>query len=218
VKIFKDLKIGLVEKNNNNTLFVALKTLGYDFKSLDEESIQKGDLSQFDTVILGQEVCASFPAAIQSNKHLLEFVQNGGNLIIFAQSPRTEARFPYAPYPLQISFSPISNENAPITILKPEHPLFNFPNKINLADFTGWVQERGLYFPVEYSNEYSQLIGCLSDKGKQIRGGYLVAHYGKGSYIYTGYSWYRQFREFHRGAYKNLSNMLAYPYAKKQSD
>lgn len=214
VKIAKDLKIGLVEKNNN-TLFVALKTLGYDFKSLDERSIQKGDLSQFDTVILGQEVCGSFPAAIQSNNRLLEFVKNGGNLIIFAQYPRREALFPYAPYPLQISFSPISNENAPVAILKPEHPLFNFPNKIILSDFAGWSQERGLYFPVEYSNEYNELIGCLSDRGKQIMGGYLVARYGKGSYIYTGYSWYRQFIEFHPGAYKNLSNMLAYSYAKK---
>ncbi len=187
--------------------------MGYDFESLDEKFLREGDLSQFDTVILGEGSCAFSPAIIQANKRILEFVEKGGNLIVFPQRPWTQSLV--SPYPLQVSFNPVSDENAPVTILKPEHPLFNFPNNISAQDFEGWMQERGIYLPLTHSNEYVELISCLSDKGEQIKGGYLITAYGKGSYIYTGYSWCRQFREFHFGAFKNLSNMLAYPYAKK---
>lgn len=214
VKIIKDLKIGLINKNNN-ALFIALKALSYDFKILDEEFLRQGDLSSFDTIILGEGVYAFFLPVIQANSRLLEFVKNGGNLIVFPQHLVNHPLFPYAPYPFQIYFEPISDENAPVTILTPEHPLFNFPNKISPLDFTGWIQERGLSFPFEYSKDYTELIGCSSDAGKSVKGGYLVVHYGKGSYIYTGYSWSRQFRIFHPGAYKNLANMLAYSLERK---
>jgi hypothetical protein len=116
-----------------------------------------------------------------------------------------------------MSFNPITDENAPITILIPEHPLFNFPNKISAQDFDGWVQDRGNVSPFEYSDKYTELLSCPTPTGQLIKGGYLVAHYGKGSYIYTTYAWYRQFRELHLGAYKNLSNMLAYHFAAKSN-
>ncbi len=212
-KIINPLGIGLIEKNNN-VLFVALKTLGYDFKRLDEEFLKTGDLSQFDTIVVGQGAYTSFPAVAQANKRLLKFVKDGGNLVVFAPAYARKP-FLYAPFPLKVSFNPIADENAPITILTPEHPLVNFPNKISTQDFEGWVQDRGLFFPYEYSRKYTGLISCLSPVSGEVNVGYLAAHYGKGSYIYTTFAWYRQLREFHLGAYKNLANMLAYCFAKK---
>jgi LmbE family N-acetylglucosaminyl deacetylase/beta-glucosidase-like glycosyl hydrolase len=214
VKIAGNVRIGLVEKNNN-VLFVALGALGCDFRVLGQDSIKKSDLSQFDTIILGQEAYASFSAPAEVHKRLLQFVKKGGNLVVFSQFVKGDALFPYAPYPFKLSVNPITDENAIVNILSAGNPLMSFPNKISLQDFTGWVQDRGFAFPAGYPAAYSELISCRTSKGDLIRGGYLVTHYGKGSYIYTAYSWYRQFRAFHLGAYKNLANMLAYPYAKR---
>ncbi len=206
VKIVNGLRIGLVEKNSN-IMFVALTVLGCDFKRLDEKYLIKGDLSQFDTIILGQGVYM-YPAALdQMNNRLLEFVNNGGNLIVFPQYGVNQLA---APYPFKISLEPVTDENSPVEILASEHLLFNFPNKISKRDFTGWLQDRGVLTPLKYSDKYTELISCFSSRGVQVKGGYLTADYGKGNYIYSGYAWYRQLREFNPGAYKNLSNMLAY--------
>lgn len=211
VKIVNNLRIGLVEKNNN-IMFVALTVLGCDFKRLDEKYLVKADLSQFDTIILGQGVYMYPKALDQMNNRLLEFVNNGGNLIVFPQYGVDQLA---APYPFKISLEPVTDENATVEILLPEHLLFNFPNKISKQDFTGWLQDRGVLAPLKYSGKYTELISCFSSRGVQVKGGYLISDYGKGNYIYTGYTWYRQLREFNLGAYKNLSNMLAYTYAKK---
>lgn len=216
VLIANKLRIALFE-GNSNIMFVALKTLGCDFKSLDEDYIVNGDLTLFDTIILGQGVYTFYKAFEEANSRLLEFVKNGGNLIVFQQYSLGQDMFNYAPYPFKISFEPVVNQDIPVNILVPKHQLFNFPNQIYTRDFNGWVQDRGMFFPKEYSNVYTELTKCYSARGNQVSGGYLVADYGKGSYIYTGYTWYRQLREFHVGAYKNLSNMLAYPFAKKFS-
>ncbi len=215
IKIVSNLRIGLIE-GNNNILFIALKTLGCDFKRLNEEFIKSGDLSQFDTIVVGQGAYAVLPVLIQANERILKFVENGGNLVVFTQDNK-QPLFVYAPYPIEICFKPITDGNVPVKILVPNHSLFTFPNKVSTQDFDGWVQERGLLFPCKYSDKYAQLIACPSSTGERVKGGYLVTHYGEGSYIYTTFAWPRQFREFHLGAYKNLSNMLAYGYIKNKN-
>lgn len=214
IKIVNDLKIGLIEENSN-IFFIALKTLGCDVEKIDTEFIAKGDLLKYDTIVLSKGMDNVLCAVKDGDKYLLEFVQKGGNLVIFLQELGREALFGLAPYPLEISFSPISDEDSPVVILLPEHPLFNFPNKISSQDFQGWKQDRGLFFPSQYPDKYTELIGCPDSKSELIKSGYLVTSYGKGSYILTTYSWYRQLREFQLGAYKNLADMLAYTYAKK---
>lgn len=214
IKIVNGLKVALIEENSNIFL-IALKTLGFDVEKIDTEFIAKGDLLKYDAIVLTKGMDDVLPAVKDGDKHLLEFIQKGGNLVIFLQEIGREALFDLAPYPLEISFNPIFDENSPVAILFPEHPLFNFPNKISSQDFEGWKQDRGLFFPFQYSDKYTELIGCLDSKSGLIKSGYLVTSYGKGTYILTTYSWYRQFREFHSGAYKNLANMLAYPHAKK---
>ncbi|MFC1657772.1 glycoside hydrolase family 3 N-terminal domain-containing protein [Candidatus Omnitrophota bacterium] len=212
VKIATPLRIGLVEENNN-LLFIALKTLGCDFESLDADFLNRADLSQFDTIVLGQGVYSSDEALVKANnKHLLKFVKNGGNLIVFAPAYlRKQPEFSYAPYRIKMEFNPVTDEDAKIVILKPGHSLFNFPNKITALDFDGWLQDRGLSFAFEYSSKYTELISCFS-QDIPLKGGYLIARYGRGSYIFTTYSWHRQLRDFHLGAYKNFANMLAFCY------
>ena len=101
-------------------------------------------------------------------------------------------------------------ENAPITILKPEHSILNYPNKITQEDFKDWVQERGLYFPNEWSKEYEAILSC-NDPGEPAReGGLLVARHGKGSFIYTGYSWFRELPAGVPGAYRLFVNLISY--------
>ena len=214
VKITKHLNIGLIE-NKSNILFVALKTLGYNFAQIDSEALKKGDLSKFDAIIVGQGEYNTSPEVAQANRRLLDFVERGGNLIVFAPQYSRQFEFPYAPYPIKITFNPIVDENAPVDLLFPGYPLFNFPNKISSEDFQGWIQDRGLSFPSEYSEKYIALVSCADSKNTLIKGGYLVANYGKGTYIYTSFAWHRQFKAFHCGAYKNLANMLAYSLAQK---
>ncbi|MBU0549725.1 MAG: PIG-L family deacetylase, partial [Candidatus Omnitrophica bacterium] len=209
VNIVSGLRIGLFE-TNDNALLNALMALGCNFQKLDEEFLKKEDLSSFNTIVLGKAEIASDVLALVENR-LLEFVKSGGNLVIFA-IPYIRKPIFCSPYTLRMSFNPIVDENSPMEIIAPEHSLFNSPNKVTSDDFTGWIQERGLTFPYKYSDKYTELLSCSSVQSGQIRGGYLVAEYGRGNYIFTVYSWHRQLREFHIGAYKNLANMLACTY------
>jgi LmbE family N-acetylglucosaminyl deacetylase len=212
IKLVSNLKIGLFEQKSN-ILFVALKTLGCDFKKIDNKFIAEGDLSQFDTILIGKGLNDLAGSAENVNKRLLEFVEKGGNLVVIFQDKMMKSPLP-APYPLKIGFHPASDEKAPLRILLPEHPLFNFPNKISPRDFEGWTQDRGIYFPSAYADKYLELTSLVNGDSAVIKSGYLIAEYGKGSYIFTSYSWFRQLRESHLGSNKNLANMLAYPFSR----
>ena len=114
-----------------------------------------------------------------------------------------------APYDLKLSRDRVTNENAEVRFLNPEHPILNYPNKITKQDFEGWTQERGLYFPNEWSDEFSPILS-MNDKGETPKNGsLLVAKYGKGHYIYTGLSFFREFPEGVSGAYRLFANMLS---------
>jgi len=213
IRIAGSSKIGLIEERDN-TLFVALKTLGCDFEKIDRETVLGADLSRFDTILIGKGL-----SGIQENaaNRLMEFVEKGGNLVVLFQDQITAGAFP-APYDLRIVFDPVPDENSPLEILLPGHPLFNLPNKITPGDFTGWKQDRMIYSPAEYSGKYTELTSVPGGGSSVNKSAYLTAVYGKGSYILSTYSWSRQLREFNPGAYKNLANMLAYPYVKSEAE
>jgi LmbE family N-acetylglucosaminyl deacetylase len=208
VKVARDITVGVV-KSYDNTVESALQDLGTKFKLLDEKDLQ-GDLQKYASVIIDIRAYLVRDDLKRNNAHLLEYVKNGGNLIVMYQKD-FEWKSDYAPYPLKISRLRVVDETAPIRILAPDHPLFNFPNKISASDWDGWVQERGLYFPTEYSKDYLELLSCNDPDEKPLTGGYLVANYGKGTYIYTSYVWYRQWKEAHAGALRNLANMICLP-------
>ena len=123
---------------------------------------------------------------------------------------RSANRPQLAPYPIILGNERVTEEDAPVTFLQPGHPLLRFPNKITQADFANWVQERGLYFPREWDPRYTAVL-ATSDKGEPpLKGGLLVAPYGKGNYIYTSMVWYRQLRAGHPGGYKFFANLISY--------
>ena len=113
------------------------------------------------------------------------------------------------PFPLEISRDRVTDENAELRILAPEHPLMNSPNKITAEDFKGWVQERGLYFPNKWDSAWAPIFSCNDPGEKPLDGGLLVAKYGQGYFIYTGYSWFRQLPAGVPGAYRLFANMVS---------
>jgi hypothetical protein len=141
---------------------------------------------------------------------ILEYVKNGGNVIVqYNTSRRLKVKDNIAPYKLKLSSDRVTDENAKVTFLNKDHEIMNYPNKITSKDFDGWVQERGLYFPNEWADEFTPLLS-FHDKGESPKkGSLLVAKYGKGYYIYTGLSFFRELPAGVPGAYKLLTNMIS---------
>jgi hypothetical protein len=143
------------------------------------------------------------------NPKLLEYVKNGGNLIVQYNTSHRLVMNDFAPYPLTLSRDRVTDENAKVKLVAQNHPVLNFPNKITAADFEGWVQERGLYFPNEWASEYVNILE-MNDPGETPKkGSLLVATYGKGFYVYTGLSFFRELPAGVPGAYRLLANMIA---------
>ncbi|MBM3212672.1 hypothetical protein FJZ33_10655 [Candidatus Poribacteria bacterium] len=209
VKIAQDIYVGYV-KSYDNTMEWSLKQLNVKSKALESDDLRFGDLSVYDTIILDIRAYLVRKDLIDSNQRLLDYVRNGGNLIVM-YNKTFEWKEEFAPYKLIISNNRVTVEDAPIEILAPDHPLFNFPNTITQNDWEGWIQERGLYFPSEWSPEYKELISCNDPGENPLTGGYLIAQYGKGTYIYTSYVWYRQLQELNPGAFRNFANMISLP-------
>ncbi|MEO6725580.1 MAG: PIG-L family deacetylase, partial [Blastocatellia bacterium] len=208
-KVAANLKVGYVMGSGDDGP-QALQQLGVNFSEINAAELASGDLSVYDTIVLGIRVYEVNEDVMANNKRLLEYVANGGTLIV--QYNKGEyAQGNFAPYPIKMNRGDrITDENAPITILQPEHPLFNFPNKITAEDWKGWVQERGLYFLNEFDPRYTPLLAAPDDTGKVLNGGELIAPYGKGTYIFTGYAWFRQFPAGVPGAYRLFANLVSY--------
>lgn len=208
-----DVNVGII-KSYDNTLQNALEQMGVTGQALTSEDLRWGNLSKFDTIILDIRAYLVRADLRQNNGRLLQYVKNGGNLIVMYQKVfewNPEYGNPqWAPYPLLLSHERVTDEDAPVTVLQPQHPLLNSPNKITGSDWQGWMQERGLYFPIRWDPKYEALL-ALSDPGEPpLQGSYLVARYGKGSYIYTSLVWYRELRALAPGAFRNLANMIGY--------
>ena len=200
----------------DQTLEHALAALGVDSTKLTVDDIAKSDLSIFNTIILDNRAYDAHQDLIPINSRLLKFVEDGGTLLVFYEKTNEwnpderRGRPQLAPYPIIIGDERVTQEDAPVTFLQPRHPLLNFPNKITQKDFADWVQERGLYFPREWDQHYTAVL-ATSDKGEPpLRGGLLVAPYGRGNYIYTSFVWYRQLRAGLPGGYRMFANLISY--------
>jgi hypothetical protein len=208
VKVARDLKVGYVMGSGDDGP-EALRQMGLDVKMINGAELASGDLSVYDTIVLGIRVYEVNEDVIANNKRLLDYVSNGGTLIV--QYNKTEyAGGNFAPYPVKMSRGDrVTDENAPITVLVPDHPLFNFPNRITADDWKGWTQERGLYFLSDWDSRYTPLLASSDYPGEPLKGGQLIAQYGKGNYIYTGYAWFRQFPAGVPGAYRLFANLVS---------
>ncbi|SEM99082.1 PIG-L family deacetylase [Lihuaxuella thermophila] len=214
LKLMQGLKIGYVDSGFDQVA-EHLRQAGLEITKLDQQMIESGDLNQFDTIVVGIRAYLSRSDLLEHNDRLLEYVRNGGHVVMQYHKPEDRWNPGLAPYPLTPG-SPsiqwrVTDENAPVTLLEPDHPLLKAPNPITETDFSHWVQERGLYFPSSWDPAYTPLLS-MADPGEQpFTGGLLVAHYGKGSYIYTSLVWYRQIQSQVPGGYRMFVNLISYP-------
>jgi LmbE family N-acetylglucosaminyl deacetylase len=188
----------------------AMEQLGARVRVLSDKELALGDLSGFAAIVTGIRAYNVNQSLKTNNRRLLGYVRNGGTLIVQYCRPEGERAFPYSPYPFVISNADrITVEDSPVTVLAPSHTLFARPNRITGADFDGWVQERGLYFARQWDPRYTPLLSGADPGEPQLRGGMLVARYGKGYYIYTAYAWFRQLPAGVPGAFRIFANMLS---------
>jgi LmbE family N-acetylglucosaminyl deacetylase len=187
----------------------SLKQIGYNVVVIKPEEINAETLNRFDAIVVGIRAYNVVEALKYKQQLLFNFVEQGGNLIVQYNTSRETIVDELAPYKLELSRDRVTDENAEVRFLNPNHPLLNYPNKITEKDFEGWTQERGLYFPDQWSSEFTPLLS-MNDKGETPKdGSLLVAKHGKGYYIYTGLSFFREFPEGVSGAYRLFANMLS---------
>jgi len=202
----KGTNIGYI-KGAGDAVPESLQQIGYKVIAIKPSEINTKNLQQFDAIVLGIRAYNVVNDLKFKQKFLLEYVKNGGNLIV--QYNTNRGVDVQAPYQLKLSRDRVTDEFAEVTILDPNNSLLNFPNKITDADFKGWVQERGLYFPNIWSEQYTPLLS-MKDKGETPKlGSLLIAKYGEGNYIYTGLSFFRELPAGVSGAYKLFANMLS---------
>ncbi|NNK87883.1 MAG: LmbE family protein, partial [Flavobacteriaceae bacterium] len=206
--IKKGQTIGYIE-GAGDAVPESLNNIGYSVIKIKPQDINADLLSQFDAVVVGIRAYNILDELKFKQDLLFDFVEQGGNMIVQYNTSRRLKVDQIAPYPLKLSRDRVTDENAEVRFIDPDHPLLNYPNKIEPSDFNGWVQERGLYFPGEWSEEFTPILS-LNDPGESPKeGSLLVAKHGKGHYIYTGLSFFREFPEGVPGAYRLFANMLS---------
>jgi hypothetical protein len=214
-RVSPELRVGYV-RGFDYSLPNALAALGVESKELSVDVIKTADLQKYSTIIIDNRVYESQPELIAANQKLLDFAKDGGTLIVFYHksfewNPDERRNRPQlAPYKLILGDERITDETAPITFIEPEHPLLNIPNKIGQEDFANWIQERGLYYPKDWDTQFHALLQSNDPGEAPLKGGLLVADYGRGHYIYTSMVWYRELRAGVPGAYRMFANMISY--------
>ncbi|MRH99260.1 LmbE family protein [Kriegella sp. EG-1] len=189
----------------------SLEQIGYTVHIIQPNNINASSLAKYDAVVVGIRAYNVLPELKFKQKYLLDYVKNGGNLVIqYNTAGRRDKAFDdIAPYKLKLSRDRVTDENSDVEIIAKNHALVNFPNKIDEKDFEGWVQERGLYFPSEWAKEFTPILSMKDQGESEKHGSLLIAPYGKGNYIYSGLSFFRELPAGVSGAYKLFANMLS---------
>lgn len=187
----------------------SLRQVGYQVELLQPDQLDIRRLKNYDAVVLGVRAFNTIDALKFRKKALEAYARSGGVVVIQYNTSFGLVDEVLAPYPLQLSRGRVTVEEAPVRILQPGHPVFNSPNKISPQDFENWVQERGLYFAEEWSPEWVPLLASNDPGEEPLQGGLVVAPVGKGFYVYTGFSWFRQLPAGVPGAYRIFANILS---------
>jgi hypothetical protein len=205
VKLAPGLKVAYV-MGTGDKVPDAIEALGVQPHLLSPQEIGSADLSAWNVIVIGIRAYSARPELAASQQRLKQFVENGGTVVVQYQS----SNFP-APLPLSMGGTPerVVDETDAVKLLEPENALLRWPNKITTADFDGWVEERGHSFLNSWDPGYAALTETADPGQDPQRGGLLVAHVGKGTYIYVAYALYRQFPELVPGAYRLLANLLS---------
>jgi len=187
----------------------SLSQMGYKVTIVKPEELTPEKLENFDVVMTGIRAYNTVLSLSNKQQLLFEFVKKGKTMIVQYNTTDDLVTNTLAPYPLKISRDRVTEENAEVRFLAPNHPALNYPNKIAATDFKGWKQEQGLYYPNEYDKAFTAILSSNDKNETPKEGALLIAPYGKGNYIYTGLSFFRELPEGVPGAYKLLSNMIS---------
>ena len=209
VKVPKDLRIAYI-MGAGDEIPTVLQQIGLNVASIPADKLASVDLSAYGSIVLGVRAYETQPDVVKNNQKLLDFVSKGGTLVV--QNNNDVGDFNGAhltPYPAELSRARVSVEEAPVKILAPDDPIFHSPNEITQKDFDGWVQERGLYFMDKWDEHFKPLLECHDPNEPEQKGGLLVAKYGKGTYIYTGYAFFRQLPAGVPGAIRLFVNLIS---------
>ncbi len=209
VKLPQQLKVGYI-MGAGDEISSVLKSVGLNVSLISPQELASGDLSRYDTIVVGIRAYDVRTDVREQNRRLLDYVNRGGTLIVqYNQTTGAFNQGHYTPYPATASNARVTVEEAPVEVLAPDERVFSYPNKIGAKDFDGWVQERGLYFMSQWDPQFKPLLSC-HDPGEQPQnGGLLMAHYGKGVYIYSGYAFFRQLPAGVPGAIRLFVNLVS---------
>ncbi|MGH9584286.1 MAG: PIG-L family deacetylase, partial [Bryobacteraceae bacterium] len=210
VKVAPGLRVGYV-MGSGDDVPSSLEHLGIHVTFLGPTDIATGDLSKYDVILLGVRTYAARPDLATYNSRILDYVKNGGVVIVQYNTPEYDHDF--GPYPYVMTSNPeeVTNEHSKVNILEPSNPIFNWPNKITEKDFSGWIEERGSKFMKSWDTHYQALLETHDPGQAPQKGGLLYARYGKGVYIYNAYAFYRELPEGVPGAYRIFANMISLP-------
>jgi hypothetical protein len=209
VQVPQDLKVGYI-MGAGDDIPTVLKQVGMDVTVLPAEKLATEDLSKYGTIVLGIRAYDTQKEVAANNAKLLDFVSAGGTLVVQYNTGIGDFNAgKFTPYPAELSRARVSVEEAPVEILAPEDSVFHDPNSIAARDFEGWVQERGLYFMDKWDEHFTPLLSCHDPGEEAQKGGLLRARYGKGTYIYTGYAFFRQLPAGVPGAVRLYVNLLS---------
>jgi LmbE family N-acetylglucosaminyl deacetylase len=186
-----------------------LKQMGCKVTTLTDADLTPEKLRSFDAVVIGVR---AFNVRTNLAAHLpglFAYVEAGGTVVAQYNRPDNSRTLKLAPYDLRLSGDRVTDETAPVTFLAPDSPVLNTPNRITAADFAGWVQERGIYYPNQWDEHFTPILACGDPGEAPLKGGLLVAKYGKGYYVYTGLVFFRELPAGVPGAYRLFANLVS---------
>ena len=192
----------------------ALRQMGCEVVLLDEQELGK-DLSGYDAIVVGVRAYNTEDRLVYSQPRLMDYVRNGGTMVVQYVTARNGFLNNglkvenMGPYPFEISRDRVTDETADMKFLNPGDPLLNSPNKITEQDFDNWIQERGLYFASDFEKNYKPVFGCKDPNESEKQGSLIYTRYGKGIYIYTGLSFFRELPAGVPGAYRLFANLIS---------
>ena len=209
VKVSKDLKVAYIQGAGDD-IPTVLQQIGIDTTILPAEKLATENLANYGTIVLGIRAYDTQKDVTANNKKLLAYVSGGGTLIVqYNASAGDFNSGHFTPFSAQLSRSRVSVEEAPVEIIAPGDGVFHYPNQITEHDFDGWVQERGLYFMDQWDSNFKPLLSSHDPGESPLKGGLLRAQYGKGTYIYTSYAFFRQLPAGVPGAIRLYVNLLS---------
>ena len=187
----------------------SLKQMGYAVTTLTDADLTPERLRGFDAVVIGVRAFNVRTNLAPQLPGLFAYVEAGGTVVAQYNRPDNSRTLKLAPFDLRLSGDRVTDENAPVIFLAPDHPALNTPNKITDADFAGWIQERGVYFPNQWDEHFTPILAC-GDRGETpLKSGLLVAKYGKGYFVYTGLAFFRELPAGVPGAYRLFANLVS---------